>query len=148
MTDHNQRDGTLFILLSAVGYSFFAVWVKNIQASGLCALDIGYCRFLITVPVFWLVVLLRRAQPPTRPIPRRGLLVMGFFLALAALTAFFGLERVPANTFILLFYTYPAMVAVFSLFLGDRLPPIGWLALALTLVGMALTVPDFGRGLS
>ncbi|GIL11721.1 MAG: hypothetical protein BroJett038_04410 [Chloroflexota bacterium] len=148
MNDRNQRDGTIFILLSATGYSFFAVWVKNIQAAGLGALDIGFWRFLIAAPLFWLVVFLRRAPPSPRPLPRLGLLVMGFFLAMAALTAFFGLERIPANTFIVLFYTYPAMVAVFSLFMGDRLPPVGWLALALTIVGIALTVPDFGAGLS
>ncbi|NWG15469.1 MAG: DMT family transporter [Chloroflexi bacterium] len=148
MNDRNQRDGTIFILLSATGYSFFAVWVKNIQTTGLGPLDIGFWRFLIAAPLFWLVVFLRRTPPAQRPLPRLGLLVMGFFLALAALTAFFGLELIPANTFIVLFYTYPAMVAVFSLFLGDRLPPVGWLALALTIVGIALTVPDFGAGLS
>lgn len=147
MNKHDQRDGTIYILLSSAGYSFFAIWVKHIQGTGLGALDIGFWRFLMAVPLFWLIVVLRRTPPPNRPLPRLGLLAMGFFLAMAALTAFFGLERVPANTFIVLFYTYPAMVAVFSLFLGDRLPPLGWLALALTLAGIALTVPDFGAGL-
>ncbi len=135
------------MLLAAGGYSFFPVWVKQLQAA-LGPLDIGLWRFLIAVPLFWLLVMLRRAPQPNRPLPRRGLLVMGFFLALAALSAFFGLERIPANTYIVLFYTYPAMVAVFSIFLGDRLPPVGWAALALTLVGIGLTVPDFGAGVS
>jgi drug/metabolite transporter (DMT)-like permease len=148
MNERNQRDGTIYILLSSAGYSFFAIWVKNLQGTGLGALDIGFWRFLIAVPLFWLIVMLRRTPPPNRPLPRIGLLIMGFLLAMAALTAFFGLERIPANTFIVLFYTYPAMVAVFSLFLGDRLPLLGWLALALTLAGVALTVPGFGAGLS
>lgn len=146
--NHNQRDGMIYILSAAAGYSFFPVWVTNIQGTGLGALDIGFWRFLMAVPLFWLIVTLRRTPPPNRPLPRLGLMVMGFFLAMAALTAFFGLERIPANTFIVLFYTYPAMVAVFSLFLGDRLPLLGWLALALTLAGITLTVPDFGAGLS
>lgn len=136
------------MLLSASGYSFFAVWVKTIQATGMGPLDIGFWRFLIAVPLFWLIITLRRAPAPNRPLPRRGLLVMGVLLAAAALTAFFGLERIPANTYIMLFYTYPAMVAVFSVFLGDRLPLVGWLALALTLAGIMLTVPDFSAGLS
>lgn len=142
-----QHSGTSLILLSATGYSFFAVWVKNIQESGLSPLDIGFWRFLIAVPLFWLLIMLWRQPAPQPPLPRRGLLAMGFFLAMAALTAFYGLERIPANTFIVLFYTHPAMVAVFSIFLGDRLPPVGWLALALTMVGIALTVPDFSAGL-
>lgn len=148
MNKLDQRDGTISILISAAGYSFFPVWVKHIQETGLGALDIGFWRFLLAVPLFWLIVLVLRTPPPNRPLPRVGLLGMGFLLAMAALTAFFGLERIPANTFIVLFYTYPSMVAVFSLFLGDRLPLMGWLALALTLLGIALTVPDFGAGLS
>ena len=143
-----QSSGTTFLILSAAGYSFFAVWVKNIQATGLSPLDIGFWRFLIAVPLFWLIVTLRRAPLPNHPLPRRGLLLMGLFLALAALSAFFGLERIPANTFIVLFYTYPTMVAVFSLLIGERLPPTGWGALVLTLVGIGLTVPDFGAGLT
>lgn len=147
MNDHNQRDGMIFMLLSAGGYSFFPVWVKQLQTT-LGPLDIGFWRFLVAVPLFWLMVMLLRAPQPNHPLPRRGLVVMGFFLALAALSAFFGLERIPANTYIVLFYTYPAMVAVFSVFMGDRLPPVGWAALALTLVGIGLTVPDFGTGFS
>lgn len=144
----SQSGGTLYILLSAAGYSIFVVWVKNIQATGLGPLDIGFWRFLFAAPVFWLVVWALRQPPPSRALPRLGLIGMGCFLTLAALTAFAGLERIPASTFIVLFYTYPAIVAIFSVFLGDRLPLTGWLALALTLAGIAFTVPDFGGGLS
>jgi drug/metabolite transporter (DMT)-like permease len=76
------------------------------------------------------------------------LLAMGTLLTASALLAFLGLERIPASTFIVIFYTYPAIVAILSLFLGERLSWGGWLALGLTLVGMFLTVPDFGQGLS
>jgi len=161
-----QRQGTLFIFLSVVGYSFFPIWIRSIQNAGMGALDIAFWRFMIAVPVFWLVIALverRSALPlpefgegvrPRRPggrgksLPHVRLLGMGTLLTAAALLAFLGLERIPASTFIVLFYTYPAMVAVMSLFLGERLSWSGWLALGLTLVGIFLTVPDFGQDLS
>ena len=143
----SQRQGTIFILLSVTGYSFFPIWVKTIQAAGLGPLDIAFWRFLFAVPVFWLLVKGLRVPTSDNPLPRVRLLGMGTLLTAAALLAFLGLERIPASTFIVLFYTYPAMVAVMSLFMGDRLSRQGWFALALTLVGMFLTVPDFSQGL-
>ena len=143
----SQRQGTTFILLSVTGYSFFSIWVKSIQAAGLGPLDIAFWRFLFAVPAFWLLVKALHVPPPENPLPRVRLLAMGTLLTAAALLAFLGLERVPASTFIVLFYTYPAMVAVMSLFMGERLSRQGWFALALTLVGMFLTVPDFSQGL-
>ncbi len=143
----SQRQGTTFILLSVVGYSFFSIWVKSIQAAGLGPLDIAFWRFLFAAPVFWLLIKALRVPAPEKPLPRVKLLAMGTLLTAAALLAFLGLERVPASTFIVLFYTYPAMVAVMSLFMGERLSAQGWVALGLTLVGMVLTTPDFGAGL-
>jgi drug/metabolite transporter (DMT)-like permease len=58
------------------------------------------------------------------------------------------LERIPVSTFIVLFYTFPAIVALLSAVMGERLPVLGWVALGLTLVGIALTAPDFSVGLS
>lgn len=142
-----QRQGTIFILLSVTGYSFFPVWVKTIQDSGLQPLDIAFWRFLFAVPVFWLLVAATRMPAPEKPLPRIQLLGMGTLLTASALLAFLGLQRIPTSTFIVFFYTYPAMVALMSLFLGERLSHGGWLALALTLVGIFLTVPDFGQGL-
>ena len=62
------------------------------------------------------------------------------------LAAFFALERLPGSTYIALFYSYPAMVVVLSALLGERIRPIAWLALALALTGVVLTVPDLTLG--
>jgi drug/metabolite transporter (DMT)-like permease len=75
-------------------------------------------------------------------------MLLGTLLSVAALTAFFGLQRISAGTYVVIFYTYPAMTAVLLLLLGERLSGWGWAALALTLVGVVLTVPDFSEGLA
>ncbi len=146
--ESSQRTGIIYILLSVTGYSFFPTFARLLQESGLPSLDIATWRFAIAAPLFWLVVLIRRSPPAARRLPRNQLLGMGTLLAVGAVCAFFAFERIPVPTFIVLFYTYPALVALLSAFLGERLPLQSWLALGLTLVGVALTAPDFSQGLS
>ncbi len=68
-------------------------------------------------------------QRQRRPLPRFRLLLIGTLFAGEAVTALFGLDRVPAGTFSILFYSYPAMVAILEAIMGERLPLQAWLAL-------------------
>lgn len=144
----NARQGLLYVFIGVLGYAMLPIWTKNIQPSGLHPLDIATWRFTIAAPAIWLLLIATRTPAPSVPLPRRGLLSLGVILAGAALTVFFGLQYLPASTYILLFYSYPAMVALINFVLGERLPLQSWLALGLTLIGLTLTVPDFGAGLS
>jgi drug/metabolite transporter (DMT)-like permease len=146
--DRNQRIGAIYILLSVTGYAFFPVLARKLQDTGMPSLDIATWRFIFAAPLFWLLVWLRGAPASPTRLPRYQLLGTGSLLSIAALCAFFGLERIPVSTFIVLFYSYPAMVALFSAIQGERLPLLSWIALGLTLVGVALTAPDFSAGLS
>lgn len=145
---NQQRQGFLFIFIAVSGYACFPILAKQIQQSGLPSLDIATWRFLFAMIVFWAIIFFRRIPPSTKPLPRGRLVLLGALLASAAVTALWGLERLPAGAFILLFYTYPAMVALISLFLGERLTQRAWSALGLTLIGVALTTPDFSAGFS
>jgi drug/metabolite transporter (DMT)-like permease len=148
---HNQRDGILLIALSVVGYSCLPVFTKNLYALGVAPLDIAFWRFFLTLPTFWGIVIARGQRPllaVAKPLPRLRVLAMGTLLGIAALAAFFGLERLPAGTFSVLFYTYPALVALIEALLGERLSPQAWIAIGLTLTGVALTAPDFSAGFS
>lgn len=138
----------IYILLSAGGYSFLPIFTKALLASGLDPIDLAAWRYLVAVPIFWLIALRRPAAPIDRPIPRIPVMLLGGLLALAAIAAFFGLQRVNAGTFVVLFYTYPTMVALISLFMGERLSITGYLALALTLIGIVLSTPGFESGFS
>lgn len=147
----NQRDGFLLIALSVVGYSCLPVFTKNLYALGVTPLDIGFWRFFLTVPMFWAIVIARGERPLTalsKPLPRLRVMAMGTLLGFAALAAFFGLQRLPAGTFSVLFYSYPALVALIEALLGERLSRLAWGALGLTLAGVALTAPDFSAGFS
>jgi drug/metabolite transporter (DMT)-like permease len=146
------RTGILFIVGAVLGYSILPVFTKNIMASGLEPVDTAIWRYAFAAPIFWLYTWLDNgckfaAKPNCLPLPKIRLILMGTLLAAAALAAFFGLEIMPAGVFVVLFYTYPAMIAIMSLFLGDKLPLQAWIALGLTLVGVVLVTPDFSKEL-
>jgi drug/metabolite transporter (DMT)-like permease len=155
--DRTQRNGLLLVLLSAVGYSFFSILTKSLYKNGLpSAQDILTWRFLIATPLIWALLKVldkRRPAPSTSapapaapPIPRLKLMVSGVLFALVALAAFSALGQVPVSLYTVLLYTYPAMVAIGSLAFGERLSALGWVALGLTLVGAAMTVPSIFGG--
>ncbi len=140
-----QRDGILLVLLSSVGYALVPIIAKNIYAvSTINAVDVVVWRFIFATPIIWLSILVSRSPAPPIPLPRKRLLALGLLFASAALTAFGGLETViPASTFTVIFFTYPAFVALISIVMGERLPLVGWVALAMTIPGILLTVPNF-----
>lgn len=157
----NQRSGLLLILLAAAGYSFFAIFTKVIYQNGLSQpLDILVWRFALAAPIMWGVIGVqgRRTSSPTLLQIGEGskkntanekwlaLLGMGLLFGVVAGAAFFALERLPVSLYTVLIYTYPAIVAIMSLFMGERLTLAGWAALGLTLVGVILTVPDIFNG--
>jgi drug/metabolite transporter (DMT)-like permease len=147
----DQRLGILFMFGSVLGYSFFAVFVKLLLAEGMTPIDIGVMRFSMAVMVFWAVRIGIGVSQRRFDLPRLSPIAigaMGLMMALAALTGFFGLQRLPAATYLVLFYSYPMMAALIEMALGRRLPATGWIALLLTLAGVAIAAPDFSAGLT
>ena len=145
-----EREGVLWVLLAAAGFAVMPSMVKTTYLhSSFAPFDIAIWRFVIAVPMMWaLVFWARRSASVARPsdAPIRPMLAIGIVISAAVLAAFFALERLPASTYIVLFYSYPAMVVVLSALLGERIRPIAWLALAMALTGIVLTVPDLRVG--
>jgi drug/metabolite transporter (DMT)-like permease len=143
----SKRLGLLFLLLAALFYAFLPIVTKFAFEAGLQPIDFLTWRFLLAAPLMWLLLLVIRARTPKSdapPLPRAKLIGAGMLFGLAAFAAFTTLQRIPASTYTILLYTYPAIVALILLALGDPLSRRGWVALALTLVGVALTVPEIG----
>ena len=146
-----EREGFIWILLAAAGFSVMPAMVKiTYLHSTLEPMDIAVWRFILAVPMMWaMVIYRRRSASPSRKsdAPVKKALLIGLMLSAAVLAAFFALQRLPASTYIVLFYTYPAIVVLLSVMLGERIGYRAWLALAMALTGVMLTVPDFS-GLS
>ena len=144
-----QRTGFLLLAISAVGYAFLPIFTKYAYEAGLGALDFASWRFIIAVPVVWLLVMLvkQRQTADGERLPRASLLGLGALFAVSAVTSVYALERVAASTYTVLLYTYPAIVALLLFATGEPLSRRAWSALALTLIGVLLTVRDLGAAL-
>lgn len=148
--NRTQRDGLILVLISAAGFSFFAIFTKLVYDNSLFnPLDILIWRFLISTPITWGIrTWMGRKQSSQNPasVPRGRLIALGILFALVALVAFFAIERVPVSLYTVLIYTYPALVALGAIFFGESLSGRGWIALGLTLIGVVLTVPNIFQG--
>jgi drug/metabolite transporter (DMT)-like permease len=153
---HSQtRIGFAFILAAVVGYSFLPVFSNFLTESGMTAQEIALWRYSLTMPIYAVSALIVSRFVPipatsariTRSLGAK-IVLLGTLLAIAAVTAFWGLSLISAGTYVVIFYTYPAITAVLSMLFGDRLSRWGWIALALTILGVMLTAPDFSAGLS
>ncbi len=141
-----ERLGLLFILCSITGYAFLPIFAAGLRDAGLPPIETTFWRYFFALPFFVLIAFSKPLPSFAKPLPRLGLFLVGFGLAGEGLAAFIGLQYIPAGIYLVLFYTYPAMTALFSSFLGERLNAVGWFALALTLLGVMLTVADFDMG--
>ncbi len=143
----NQREGLFWMLAASAGYALLPTLVKTLyNNSNFGAIDVATWRFIFAVPVISMVVFFRHrahSYQPSQKLPILQELILGAVFCVAVLTAFFALERLPASAYLLLYYTYPAIVLLFSLFLGETVRPKDLLALVLILFGVGLSVPDF-----
>lgn len=143
-----KQRGVLWILASAGGYSLFTVFGKNVLEQ-LNASDVLVWRFLIAAPISWLIVATRwRLGIGGSPRDVRWLppYLAGVSFGIMAYFAFAALDRLTGAIYIVLCYTYPAMVAVGAWLLGKPTSRRLWVAIALTLVGVGFTVPEIEFG--
>ncbi|TDF86209.1 DMT family transporter [Pseudomonas sp. H9] len=112
------QNGSLFAVLSALGFSFKAIFVKlSYQASQVDAITLLAMRMGLALPLFaWLVWASR--GPSNSPLGfGDGLRVMllglfGYYLA--SLFDFYGLQYISAGLERLILFTYPTLVLVFQ----------------------------------
>jgi drug/metabolite transporter (DMT)-like permease len=141
--------GTLLVLFASASYATLPILVKFAYQADMSALSVLLWRFVFGALLAWLAWPLWRRSSPLRDLSLKQALTligMGAYFCLSAFAAVMALARVPATTFTLLLYTYPAMVALLSLLLGERLPPTSWLAVALATGGSALTALGGAEG--
>lgn len=142
----HHREGLFLLLIAAMGYALLPLLAKWAYAANLMPLDVVMWRFLFATPLVWLLVLLRR-QPRAEDLPRGLLVGAGLLFGLVAATAFLALARLPASVYIVLLYSYPALVTLMMALRGERLSRQGIAALLLTMLGVVLVVPPPSEGL-
>lgn len=131
------------MLTSAGAYSLFTVFGKNVLEEIETA-DVLLWRFLIAAPVAWVFIAVRArlGGPGPFSVEWRPRFFAGMAFGAVAWAAFAGLDKLPAALYIVIIYTYPAMVAVGAWLLGKPTSRHIWVAVGITLLGIAFTVPE------
>lgn len=136
------------MLISALAYSLFTVFGKNVLEQ-LGTTDVLFWRFAIAMPVSWVVVAVRRINgfgPRPLDVEWKPRVLAGVTFGFMAYLAFAALDRMPGALYIVICYTYPAMVALGAWLLGKPSSKHIWWAAAVTLLGIAFTVPEVVKG--
>jgi drug/metabolite transporter (DMT)-like permease len=137
--------GILLILCSAAAFGTLAIFGRFAYADGVDAITILFFRFGLAALVMWGFLLVRRETLPRGRVlwPLIGMGAIGYIgQSYSYLTA---VQYASAGLVALLLYLYPSIVTLLSVLLRhERITPVKVAALALALVGTALTVGPGG----
>lgn len=132
------------MVTSAAAYSLFTLFAQ-VALETLRPTDVLLWRFAIAAPVAWAVVAVRRLTgrgAGVFAVRWRPSVALGLVFGVLAWLAFAALEHLTGSLYVVIIYTYPAMVAIAGRWLG-RPGPVGmWGPLTLMLVGIVLTAPE------
>ncbi|MBL8155492.1 MAG: DMT family transporter, partial [Anaerolineae bacterium] len=141
----NRLAGIVLVALSAAGFGTLALFGQYAYADAMDAVSILFLRFSLSAVVMIVVLIVRR-----EPLPRGSTLLMlvgmgalGYVgQSFAYLTA---LQYASSGLVALLLYLYPVFVTLLAaVLLPERLTLVKVIALAIALIGTALTVDPAG----
>ena len=143
-----QRNGIVLVLCSALCFASLGVLAQVAHRAGVSVATLVATRFMIAAVVFWFVVAVMRRPLPGR---RDALLAVALGVGYSAHTTllFASLTETKAAIVDLLFFTYPALVAVGAVGLRrERWCGRRAAAVAATLVGTAMLLGDSAVGVN
>lgn len=167
---HRARAGSLWAIAAATCYSLSSVVGKDLLGE-LGVISLLFWRFTVAATVLLAALGVRaRRRTPDRAVRGRAgsgragssragsgdarwssrpsirMVLLGIWFGAMVLVGFAGLDRLDASVAIVLVYLYPVFVVVGSAALGLRPNPGTWIALALVVSGVVLTVPELFFG--
>lgn len=138
-----RASGVMWAAATALSYSLSAIVGKDLL-DNLGVASLLFWRFSLASLVLWAVLAIRRPASGyvTAGVRVSTSLLLGATFGGLVYVGFLSLERLDASVYIVIVYLYPVLVVVASSMLGHRAAPLTWVALALVMVGIVLTVPE------
>lgn len=136
--------GSYLALQSAIGFSLNLITAKFAYGHGTDPLTLNFVRVVFFAACLFLFLLAARRPMALPWRPRAMATLYGLVIAVQSLGLFAAIDFVPVSLVVLVFYTYPIMVAVIGTLTGTE--RFTWarlliLLLAFTGLGLALQVP-------
>jgi drug/metabolite transporter (DMT)-like permease len=136
-----RRGGVACIVVSAICFGTMAIMARAAYAAGVDIATLLALRFVIAAAVLVSVALARHEPWPKGRALLAAILLGALGYAGQSFTFFTALTLAPAGLVALLLYLYPALVTVLSaLALGEKLTQRKLAALAVAVIGTALTI--------
>lgn len=134
--------GIILVIASATGFAFMPIFTIYAYQDGVSTLSVLFLRFFFASLFFFIFIIARKIEfKLTYSLLFRMLMIGGFFYMIQSILYFSSVKYLSASMVQLLFYAYPALVAIFSFWL-DREPLNKNLIIALLIsfVGLALVL--------
>ena len=136
--------GSYLALQSAVGFSLNLITAKFAYGHGTDPLTLNFVRVVFFAACLFLFLLAARRPMALPWRPRAMATLYGLMIAVQSLGLFAAIDFIPVSLVVLVFYTYPIIVAVISTLTGSE--RFTWarlviLLLAFTGLGLALQLP-------
>jgi drug/metabolite transporter (DMT)-like permease len=146
-----QAVGIVLVLVSAAGFGSGALFVQPLYDAGMVALAVLFWRFGTAALFSWgYLALSRRRRSSLRSLPRPRvavLLLLGALYVGNSYAFIASLQVVSISLASIIAYLYPAIVAVMATRFVRRLEGRrAWIALGISIVGVALTVGGIPEG--
>lgn len=145
--------GALLIVVAASSFGVLGPVARYADEAGVSSLTLVTWRAGVGAIVVLIFLALRAASgtrlwKPWRELPRRDVLLMSLSAptnALLNLAMFIAFIRIGIALSLLIFYVYPALVALASvIWFRERLDRLRWAALAISMTGVVLVVAGAG----
>jgi drug/metabolite transporter (DMT)-like permease len=146
--------GALLIVIAAVGFGTLGPMTRYADEAGVSSLALATWRAAVgAIVVLIFLAAQSLARRPSwrrwRELPVRDRIVMASAAATNAglnFAAFIAFLRIGIALTLLIFYVYPAFVALASvIWFGERLDRLRWAALAMSMAGVVLVVVGAGE---
>lgn len=140
--------GEFLVLIAAASFGLMVVFSRWSYDAGVNPASFLFFRFAIAASCLWAIVLIKRIKLPSRKLALKAL-GMGTMYVGNAGAYFVALTMAPPAVVAMLFYLYPAFVAILAfLILKERIDRKGAFAMALAISGAILTIGFTGQGAS
>ncbi|PNJ94490.1 photosystem II q(b) protein [Cylindrospermopsis raciborskii C04] len=135
--------GVLLVIIAASAFALKGIFVKLAFGEGISVIALLLLRNAISAPLFWLgfLAVQRRNNIPIKPKHLIECFLTGFLYFLSILTDLTGISLLDVSVERVIFFTYPAMILIFTAIASRKLPAKNHLgAFIITYIGISIIV--------